>query len=148
MALAPQGIVKVVSVALSDYAVGDLESFLDHLSDNVVYSLHLDETLLPFAGEVQGKGVFRDRLLAMRSVFEYVRWDPGPIRLIDSERAATFVDFIYRHRKSGEILDGVYRLVWEVDADLKVSRIEEYHDAERIHAFARLMNARDTEGPG
>lgn len=141
MALSQQDTVNAISVALANYAAGDIEGFLSYLTDDVVYSLHLDETLYPFAGGIAGKHEFRQRLQEMRSAFDYIHWNPGTIRVAEDGSAKVLVEFVYKHKASGEVLDGVYRLVVKIRADRKVCRLEEYHDAPRVHAFARLMKA-------
>lgn len=134
---------RTVSYALADYAVGDIEGFLSYLAEDVVYRLHLDQSVLPFAGEVTSKDALRERLLAMRAQFEYLLWSPGPIRVSLNGQTKTFVDFSYKHKRSGKVLDGSYRLILTVDSKRLIRRIEEYHDAARVHAFVRLMESSD-----
>jgi ketosteroid isomerase-like protein len=134
---------KLISAALADYATQEMQRFPTYLHNDIVYVLYLDQTLLPFAGEVVGKSTFLERLQEMRADFEYLLWDPSPPRPLDRETVQAAVTFRYRHRKTGEILDGTYRLIFKVGNDLLIHRIEEYHDVERVHAFMRLLAQRD-----
>lgn len=130
---------KVLDVArkgMGAYARGDYDTFLSLLADDVAYALYLDPADLPFAGETHGKGPFMERVAEMHAAYEYVLFRPFKFR----GRGSTVhnqVEFIYRHKASGHVLDGRFRCVVTVRDGL-ISRIEEYHDAARVKAFLRL----------
>ena len=123
--------------ALKAYASGDFEGFLKLLADRIEYTLYLDESVVPFAGTAEGKFDFVRRLADMHRYFEYILFRPTEPRAHEDGFHAG-VEFIYRHRATDEILDGRFRLVIQVANGLVV-RIREFHDAERIQAFFRLV---------
>jgi ketosteroid isomerase-like protein len=50
------------------------------------------------------------------------------------------VEFMYRHRQSGETLSGRFRMVMRVKDGLLI-RADEYHDRPKVEAFMRLFGA-------
>jgi ketosteroid isomerase-like protein len=128
-----------VRAALKAYATGDFDGFLKLLADRVEYTLYLDESVVPFAGTAEGKFDFVTRLADMHRKFEYILFRPtAPREQEDGFHAG--VEFIYRHRATGEHLEGRFRLIIEVANGL-VHRIREIHDAERIKAFFRVVES-------
>ncbi len=128
---------EVVRDALAAYASRDLEGFFAPIADDVVYTLYLDEEVVPFAGQAHGKIELRARIEAMHAVFEYVLWRPLHVRTL-GETATNQIEFILKHRATGESVSGRCRFVTQV-VNGKVVRIQEHHDAERIQAFMRLI---------
>jgi ketosteroid isomerase-like protein len=45
---------------------------------------------------------------------------------------------MYRHRRSGEVLSGRFRMIMRVEDGLIV-RTDEYHDRAKVEAFLRLF---------
>ena len=128
---------QVVRTALSAYAAQDFETFLAQLADDVVYTLWLDETVLPFAGEARGKSEFGGRLALMHRAFDYVLWRPLSVN-IQGEIATNQIEFMLKHRATGEMVTGRCRFVTRV-VDGRVVQVDEHHDRERIQAFMRLV---------
>lgn len=120
------------------WAAGDLEAAMSLVAGDAIYVLHVAEAALPFGGETRGKDAIRQAFLKMRSDFDYVLYRPFPM-VVDGDMARGQVEFMYRHRKSGEQMSGRFRLVWTVRNGLIV-RCEEYHDAAKIEAFMRLFD--------
>jgi ketosteroid isomerase-like protein len=121
------------------WAAGDVEGTLACFSEDAVYTLHVDGDALPFAGQQRGKAELKAALEMMRAEFDYVLYRPFPAT-VDGNRVRHQVEFIYRHRASGEELTGRFRSLYTVENGL-ITRCDEYHDAERIKAFARLAAA-------
>lgn len=137
-------VVDVARRGVTAYAAGDYATLGTLLSDDIVYVLYLDQADYPFAGETQGRDVLMERFRLIHGLFEYVLFRPFTFRA-RKDTAHTQVEFIYRHRATGEVLDGRFRLVLTVRDGL-VCRIEEYHDAARVEAFARLIGGVAPEG--
>lgn len=127
----------VVRKALEAYRDADYEGFFALLADDVVYTLYLDEEVLPFAGVARGKAEMRARLEHMHRAFEYVLWRPLSV-FPRGEIATNQIEFMLRHRDSGEMVTGRCRFVTHVVGGLVV-KVDEHHDAERIQAFVRLV---------
>jgi ketosteroid isomerase-like protein len=66
-----------------------------------------------------------------------VLFRPFAVR-VDGNVSYNQVEFMYRHRATGEMLSGRFRLVLHFEGNV-IRRIEEYHDAERVNAFMRLV---------
>lgn len=115
----------------------DIDGALACFADDAVYVLHIADTALSFGGEKSGKDAIRSAFDRMRSDFDFILYRPFPLSG-DGEAVRGQVEFIYRHKHSGEHLSGRFRLVWTVRDGLIV-RCEEYHDAARIEAFMRLF---------
>ncbi|MEQ1611941.1 MAG: nuclear transport factor 2 family protein [Hyphomicrobiaceae bacterium] len=130
-------IATVALAAMNAYAASDLDGLMALLTDDIQYALYLDEAELPFAGETRGKDLLLQRIGQMHGAFEYVLFRPFKVRVVDNA-AHNQVEFMYRHKATNELLTGRFRFVLIVKGGL-VARIEEYHDAERIKAFARLV---------
>lgn len=133
------GDLTTVKALLKAYSTGDFDTFINLLADRVEYNLYLDESVVPFAGATEGKFDFIARLADMHRQFEYILYRPSPPR----EKPDGYhvkVEFIYRHRASGELLEGHFRLVIRV-ANGRAFQIHEFHDAERVKAFFRLVES-------
>jgi len=112
------------------------EDALEFLHPDVVYSLNVTETLSPFAGATRGREAFAQAMRTAREHFEFVLFRPMHY-VIEGEHARNQVEFMYRHRASGEMLQGRYRSVWRVQNGLIVS-LTEYADTALIAAFMKL----------
>ena len=128
---------RIVNAALDAWVDGDLERMLSHVAKDVIYTRYLAEAEVPFAGETRGKPAVRAALQLMRQTFHYILFRRFPL-IIEGVKARHQVEFMYRHITNGEMLTGRFRIVWTVESGL-IQRSDEYHDAERIKAFMRLV---------
>lgn len=127
----------VVQTFLTAWSEGNFEETLSCLAPDVVYALYISKEHLPFAGETVGRDNVEAGLRMIRSQFEYLLYRPHNI-VADEDRVRVRVEFMYRHRASGEVLSGGFRLVLAL-RDEKIVRADEYHDRARIEAFMRLI---------
>ena len=79
----------------------------------------------------------------MREDFEYILYRPFKLTA-DGDTVRFQVEFMYRHRESGEKLEGRFRMVMVVK-DGKLVRTDEYHDRAKLEAFMRLFGRRPRE---
>lgn len=128
---------QVVKDFYKCWALGDIGAAARLLSETVVYVLHIDAAVLAFGGQTCGKAAVTEVLARMREDFDFILYRPFPLT-VEEKAAHGQVEFIYRHRQSGQSLSGRCRLVWEVEDGLIV-RWEEFHDAARIKSFMRLV---------
>ena len=136
---------RVIEEGLDAWAAGDLEATMRYFSEDVVYTLHLEENAVPLAGETRGKAALRAAFAGTRAAFEYILFRRMPLT-INGNRAHNQVEFMFRHYATGELLTGRARFVWTVENSL-ITRCQEYHDAERISAFMRLFGIGGPGGP-
>jgi ketosteroid isomerase-like protein len=128
---------EVVRRFNSAWIVGDVESVIQLVAEDCVYALHISEELLPFGGETCGRANIKSALQMMRHQFDYLLYRPGHPTVVGS-KVHNQVEFMYRHRKSGEVLTGTFRIVLQVKDGLLV-RGDEYHDRAMVETFMRLF---------
>ncbi len=129
----PEG---VVEAAIASFGLADFEATAAYLSPDVKYALYVDKDVLPYAGEFEGRDAVLDCYKNIATQFVIVLYRPRNLIAVD-EVVRGQVEFVFRHKASGETIDGIMRLVAEVQSGLIV-RMREYHDVERIRAFMRL----------
>ena len=128
---------QVVHKFNSAWIVGDVEAAIQLVAEDCVYALHISEELLPFGGETRGRANIKSALQMMRHQFDYLQYRPGH-PTVDGSKVQNQVEFMYRHRKSGEVLTGTFRIVLQVKDGLLV-RGDEYHDRAMVETFMRLF---------
>jgi ketosteroid isomerase-like protein len=119
------------------WASGDIDSALALIAEHSVYALYISGELLPFAGETAGRHNIAGALRQMRADYEYLLY--RPLALTEKGDEVRYqVEFMYRHRRSGEVLNGRFRMVMRIEDGLIV-RTDEYHDRAKVEAFLRLF---------
>ena len=109
------------------------------VADDAVYALYVSGELLPHGGKTVGREQIGAALRQVRVDFDYILY--RPLHLYTKNEVVRFqVEFMYRHRLSGEILSGRSRFVMRVNAGLIV-RADEYHDRAKVEAFMRLFGS-------
>jgi ketosteroid isomerase-like protein len=132
--------IDVVAGFNAAWAAGDIEGALSFIAEDAVYELHISSDLLAFGGVTAGRANIAAALRKIRADFEYILYRPR--RYAAAGDTVRFqVEFMYRHRASGEVLSGRFRLVMQVKDGLLV-RADEYHDRAKVEAFMRLVNSR------
>jgi ketosteroid isomerase-like protein len=85
--------------------------------------------------EIKGKAAFRETLAAV------LRTTRCTSRIITFEylegRARTLAEYRMQHIASGIVLKGTYRQIVSFERG-RIQRLEEFHDAGRLHAFWQL----------
>lgn len=123
---------------LTIWASGDVEASASFIADDCVYALYISSEALPFAGETVGKANIVGALHLMRVQFDYLLFRPHHY-VSEGDTVRLRVEHMYRHRASGEVLSGNFRLVFEVRDGL-IARADEYHDRAMVEAFIRLVS--------
>ena len=115
---------------------------MELFAEDAAYTLHISESLLPFAGSTVGREAIGGQLRAMLHDWDYLVFRPGAARAnVDQpDKVHCQVQFIYRHRATGSELSGQMRLVCTVEDGL-VKTVDEFHDAALVEAFLRLMQS-------
>jgi ketosteroid isomerase-like protein len=133
----------ILEAGLGAYAMGDLEVASAYFAEDAVYAIHIDQQILPFGGEVIGRNAILHQWQEINRAFELVQHNPKIISCND-DVVRVQVQFAFRHRRSGAVIDGMLRIVAQVEGG-KIVRLREYHDQERIRAFMCLFeqDARD-----
>jgi ketosteroid isomerase-like protein len=119
----------------------DVELTAMHFHDDIVYELHSVTRELPYTGVTRGKEPVRDVLFTILKDFDYLKYK-SHINSVEGDVVRAQVAFLYRHRQSGEVLDGTRRLVFQIKDDL-IIRMDRYHDDRLVDAFMRLTRQRE-----
>ena len=119
------------------WTAGDIDSALLLIAEDAVYALYISGDVLPFAGETAGRDNIAVALHRMRQDFEYLLYRPLDL-VVNGDNVRYQVEFMYRHRASGEVLSGRFRMIMRVEYGLLV-RTDEYHDRAKVEAFMRLF---------
>ena len=128
---------QIVQDFLAAWIAGDVNGALAWFAPEGVYALHISDELLPSGGESVGRDNFASALRSFRENFDYLLF--RPLAMTAEEPIVRLqVEFMYRHRLSGEMLNGRLRLVFRVENGL-ITRIDEYHDRAKVEAFMRLF---------
>ena len=127
----------VVEAAYAAWAARDLAATLALFARDVVFAIHLPDDVVPFAGEEQGRNQLAPRFQAIMDEFDFIEYVPLQITA-EGGAYHSRVRFHYRHKETGLEYEGRMRHVWRVEGD-KIVHFEEYHDAERVRSFFRLL---------
>src|SRR5690242_2534676 len=111
----------------------DLAGTLALMADDVVFALHIPADVAPFGGETRGKTAVASTLQGLLDAYEFIAYDPGPVT-VDGSKAADEIQFRYRCKASGEIIDSRMRHQWIVEGG-KARRLDEWHDLPKVRAF-------------
>lgn len=129
-----EDIVKAFNAA---WAAGDIDAAIAYVAEDGVYALYLSNEVLPFAGETVGRAGIEAVLREVRRQFDYLVYRPHAI-VVSGDIVRMRVEHMYRHRASGEMLTGNFRLVFTVRGD-KIVRADEYHDRAMVETFMHLF---------
>jgi ketosteroid isomerase-like protein len=128
---------EVVAKFNAAWENGDIESALRFVAEDAAYELHISNEVLPFGGQTIGRDAIAATLRRIRADWDYILY--RPLALTEAGNIVRFqVEFMYRHRASGEVLNGRFRLVMRIEDGLIV-RADEYHDRAKVEAFMRLV---------
>jgi ketosteroid isomerase-like protein len=131
------------------WAAGDFEGFLSLLDDDIIYLVNVDGMQVPYAMSAVGKTDVQDRLQLLLDTFVVTKFEPEKI-VDEADHSLSVVHGVYRHKKTGEILDIKLRFRGWI-ANGVITRLEEIHDARFIEAYERfvfhMQNAAGGLGP-
>lgn len=133
---------EIVRSCARAWAVQDLEGTLAYMSEDCVYNLHLPPDLFAFAGRHEGKSAVRRALGGILESFTVIAFALDWVQVRDDAVHSQSVYF-FRHKASGQELDGRFRLVWRI-CDGLIVHIDEYHDVARLRAFIDMIGKQGT----
>ena len=124
-------------------SLSDVESAAAFFDENADFAIHMPVELLPKGGKFIGRAAFAKRLGYICRDFHTSRFEARTI-LIDREGLRTQVAYTFRHRRTGDTIDGVMRLLVTVSNGLIV-RWHEFHDTERLKPSCGSLRATGIE---
>lgn len=122
------------------YAARELDRCADFVTDDVVFALFIDRELAPFGGVTIGRAAMHRRWLMVAEAFDLLRYEVTSVTE-DAGSLRGFVAYHFRHKATGEDIDGTMRHLIESREGL-ICRAEEHHDRTRVEAFFRLINSK------
>ncbi len=127
---------SVVASFFACWSVQDLEMAVAHGHPDLVYTIHNGQDASPLAGIYRGAEACRDLGYAMLAVFDYLTYEPTIVG-VEGDIVRAQVNFRYRHRATGNIIEGTRRLVFEIKDGL-IYRLDSFEDTLRLEAFMRM----------
>ncbi len=119
------------------WAAGDLEGFLTHFTDDILYTVNVDGLAVPYASSALGAEDVRQRLQLLLYTFTVDHFVPELI-VAEADHWRSLVDGRYTHKKTGEELRVRIRFrVWFRDG--LICRMDEHLDAAYVEAFQRFV---------
>ncbi len=135
--------ITVIEALWAAWARRDKAATLALVSDDIRFTLHIPPEIVPFGTTPNeltiGKRALSDQLQTILDIFETIAYSGRVLGIIEG-RVHGQVSYIFRHKLTGEEIDGVMRHLVRI-VDGRITVIEEYHDVERVKAFMRLVAA-------
>ena len=128
---------SVLEAAITAIALADIDSAAAFFSDNAEITIYAASQTILLGGTSSGKDSVRKRLRNILASFDIARFAPRTVLPCD-DGFRTQIDYSFRHRASGQSLDGVMRVVAAIE-DGVIVRWQEYQDGDRMEAFLRLV---------
>lgn len=129
---------QIVRALWSAWRKRDKAVCLALLADNIVFALFVPQEVLPFGGETVGRSSVSDRLQTILEQFDTLGYE-GKVTRTHGDTVHGMVAYRFRHKVTGETIDGVMRHVIQVHNG-RIARINEFHDIELVRAFMRLVS--------
>ncbi|MFZ4808098.1 MAG: nuclear transport factor 2 family protein [Hyphomicrobiaceae bacterium] len=128
---------SVVSQFNRHWERGDLDAAMALVADDCVFTLHVSEDLVDHAGQWVGSEQIRMALTTARQHYDYILYRPVVMGTADNT-VRVRVEFIGRHRASGEPISMTFRQVNLIENG-RIARCDEYHDRSKLEAYLKLI---------
>ena len=119
------------------WASGDFGRFMSYLHEDILYLVNVDGMQVPYAMSALGKADAEQRLALLVRVFVVERFSVEKM-VHEADDSWSRVHGVYRHRKTGEILDTRLRFQASYKNGL-IAKLEETLDAHYVEAFERFV---------
>lgn len=129
----------VLEAAITAIALADIESAAAFFGEDAEIVTYSGSRTLRLGGPSRGKSSVRTRLRNILARFDIARFTARTILPCD-EGFRTQIDYAFRHRASGQGLEGVMRVVACIE-DGVIVRWQEYLDGDRMEAFRKLVES-------
>ena len=101
--------------------------------------VYVPKEVHPLGGHREGKADVLERYALVAETHELLRYDPSDL-MIQKDRARLEIVGHYRHRATGLVIETSIVNFWTFEDGWPV-KLTEYHDIERIQAFAARLAA-------
>ena len=123
--------------AFGAWARRNLEEALSYVSDDIHHILNVDGSIAPFAASTSSKVELRQRLELLLNMFDFGALVTDDL-IVRGREARARMKIVYIHKPAEERLITTFRIIAHQRKGL-FYRIEQYHDAAYIEAFARRV---------
>lgn len=128
---------SVLLDALLAWKAQDLDHLMTFIAEDILYLVNVDGIQVPYAMSAVGKEDLRGRLQLVIDTFALQTYTIDKI-VHEPDHSRALAHGVYRHRKTGEILDIRLRFcAWITDGLLV--KVHELHDASYIAAFEQFV---------
>ncbi len=133
---------EIVEAFIRAWAEQDIDRCLAYLAPDVTYSDNIGDSLKPYKGVWRGKDELEPHMRAAASRWSILAMRPKQPRqrMEDASLVQYQIEFVIRHRASGEVLFGGNRFVARIENGL-IQSIQVFHDAAMFSAFLRLIGS-------
>jgi ketosteroid isomerase-like protein len=128
---------EVTEALLGRWRVDPAGCMASFVATDVVYTLNVSPDALALGGETRGWDAVNAKMTGIREVFDYLVFKPR-IFAVRGNEVRTRIEFAFRHKRSGQILSGQMRTIFQVQRGFIV-RVDEYVDAPLVESFMRLF---------
>jgi ketosteroid isomerase-like protein len=119
------------------WASGDFDRFVSCLDEDILYLVNVDGMQVPYAMSALGKSDAEQRLGLLVTVFAVEKFAVEKM-VHEADHSWSRVHGVYRHRKTGEVLDTkLHFRAWFKNG--LITRMEESLDARYVEAFERFV---------
>lgn len=125
---------KILDATHDAWSKGDIDRLVSYFVDDMIYWSNTGANGEPWI--IEGKEAYSAHLKGIASVAESVTVSEH-FHFSDGIARAK-IDGYIRHRQTGHVLSGTYRQIMTFRG-LKVSRVDEFHDAAKMAAFWHLV---------
>jgi ketosteroid isomerase-like protein len=131
----------VVERFVAFWSAQDVERTSSLFAEDAFSEVHFNHPEVGMAGPIHGREKITEGLYRNLAEWHYITFDAG-IVAIEGDTGKVQVVFEYEHVKTHLRLSSTMRMVLVVTRGM-ISRVDCYHDGERIAAFMRLLRARE-----
>ena len=125
--------------ALEAWKAQDLDRLMTFVADDILYLINVDGIQVPYAMSAVGKEDLRGRLQVVIATFDLITYTIDRI-VHEPDYSRALVHGVYRHIKTGEILDIHLRFYAWFGEDGLLTRVHELHDATYLAAFEQFVS--------
>ena len=127
----------VVEKFVKYWGVQDIAQTVALHADDAVSKVHFDHSEVGMSGEVCGREKIAEGLYANLAMWHYLRFEPT-IMSFEGDTGRIHIDFEYQHAQTKLLFASTQRMIVVVKDGL-LTRIDSYHDVEKVAAFMRML---------
>ena len=124
---------ELIRTMITAYGKGDLDTVLEHCSDDVGYCVQASQETGPYAIDCKGKEAFVDALQQYGNDWEIQSFELVDL-IVSGDKGACRCDLRFKSRKTDKVMSSQNALFRTIK-DRLVTHIHEFHDTATISAL-------------